>query len=191
MSCAVYSSPNPAFAKTNESCSHIRIGVDVEPQRRIEDPRGNVRPMNHPYLHFSQMRATESLNLLTEDRNNVGVFPRNIYAKEPFASSVSYNIQPRDRTTHYTYSPNPSDGKEKSEHTPWQSVFGYDRFQNEYGVGVQSRGYIEPPECHMCNDVPHGVAPPRFYSEKHLFTNTSEFRDAAELYATPVCIGSD
>lgn len=94
--------------------------------------------------------------------NEVSVFPRNFYSKRPVASSVSAVISPRDKMTHYTYSHEPLDGKERSIHTLRYSVFGYDRFHNEYGLGSQTRGYIEPLECSIC-DIPRDMAPKRFY----------------------------
>lgn len=160
-----------SFVDTKVSRYHIKLADGY--QHQINPNK--VNPSSQPYLQFSQ---PSNLDLSHEDRKVVGVFPRHIYTKHPFASSVSHNIRPRDKSTNYTYSSSVFDGKEKSEHTPWQSVYGYDRFPNEYGVGVQSRGYIEPPECNACNfDIPVGMAPARFYSHEHLNTNTSEFRD--------------
>lgn len=197
MSCTVFPKDQSSFSNTSRICSHSTVGHEsagrAQSNRPIH-PRYNVRPTDKKYFHFSQHNPNPDLNERHEDREDVSVFPRNIYAKHPFGSSVSYLIQPRDRNSHYTFSstPHPRNDrkyiKEKSEHSLWHSVYGYDRFHNEYGVGVQSRGYIEPWDCHDCHqDIPKDMAPKRFYSDKHLKSSTSEFRDDIDDFSTPIC----
>jgi len=222
MSCTVFPKSQSAFSNTNRTCSHIEVNgrsSGVQNSKKHLEPRLNIRPTKHHYLHFSHPQATDSLNKRHEHRKDTGVFPRNIYTKHPFSKSMSYHIQPRDKQSHYTYShkKHPKSDEEddikrtehvkyydeygsihregsyghqekgyitekRGEHTPWHSVFGYDRFHNEYGVGSHSRGYIEPYDCHDCHhDVPQDMAPSRFYSERHLGEKTmTEFRDAID-----------
>ena len=252
MSCTVFPKPQKSFSNTHKTCFHADVNgksMGVQQSKKQYEPRLNVRPTDNHYFHFSQPNARIDLNQRHEHRADVGVFPRNLYAKHPFSKSMSYYIQPRDKQSHYTYSPkkhprenedktikraehvryfkdtkgqvykkdgyghhedgyvrifknengdgfregsygHQEDGyiTEKREHTPWHSVFGYDRFNNEYGVGSQSRGYIEPFDCHDCHqDVPPDMAPNRFYSEKHLKSSTSEFRDDIDEFSTPLC----
>lgn len=102
------------------------------------------------YIRYSRSDEVSSLNSRSENPDVVGVFPRNIYVKHPFSGI-------RDHSTHYNFTPGG-----QQQHTPWFSRFSYNRAPNEYGVGVQSRGYIEPAEC-ACNAIPKGMSPARFY----------------------------
>ena len=165
MSCLIYPQPDASFYST---------GGQTRSTKNMRHTNLQVGDGHTRYVHYTQLHTVESLNLHHEHPNVVGVFPRNVYTKHPFGGSISHHIQPRGRNTHYTYSPDPIDGKERSDHTPWQSRFGYDRHPNEYGVGTQSRGYIEPAECNAChNDVPKEMAPVRFYSDKQTSDLTS------------------
>jgi len=182
--CSIYHRPDKSFSSNSKTCRHPTIGAHrfkPQPNRQF-DHRTAIQPTSSPYFHFSIPRSTDSLNQRHQHSFESSVFPRNIYTHHPFGGSVSYAIHPRDKSIHYTYSPNPEDGKERSEHTEWFSRFGYDRFHNEYGVGAQSRGYIEPPECDSYIDIPSNMAPERFYTYEHLKGNPTEFKKALEDY---------
>ena len=141
---------------------------------------------NPKYLNYSiynltreikPISSSDSLDLSFDTINNASVFPRKIYEKSPFAYNPSLLVIPRDINYLYTYSPDPLDRKERSTQTPTASRFGYDRFYNEYGLGIQSRGYIEPAECGRCaSDTPKNMAPQRFYTSYHLENTPTEFR---------------
>ena len=177
MSCAVFPKSQTAFSNTEVTCKHADINgksSGIQNSKKQIEPRLNVRPTKNHYLHFSHPQATDSLNKRHEQREDVSVFPRNLYTKHPFSKSMSYYIQPRDKQSHYTYShkkhPRKDENKNikrtehtkyhheygmihregsyghqekgyqterRSEHPGWHSVFGYDRFHNEYGVGSQ------------------------------------------------------
>lgn len=143
---------------------------------RVRD-QASINRSNPEYLNYSVPNSKKGLDLSFELPQNTSVFPRNIYKREPFGSSISLLISPRDKEYLYTYSPDPRDRKERSKHTLTASRFGYDRFYNEYGVGSQSRGYIEPNDCLTCSpDTPDNVAPNRFYTAYHLENTPTELR---------------
>lgn len=179
--CSVYDHPDRAFSPSTRTCKHSRLGSDIQSVGTVE-MRTNVRATSSPYLRFSSDRSTDSLDLNIQHPSEVSVFPRNVYTHHPFAGSVSAVIRPRDNTTHYSFSNAQEDGKERTSHPNWFSRFGYDRFPNEYGVGVQTRGYIEPPECHECDDMPHAMAPQRFYHDDRTKKPMTEFRRTLERY---------
>lgn len=189
--CAVYSNPNQSFSNSSRSCSHPTLGlaIDVPKPLRKYDSTYTVQPTNVPYLQFSKLDAQENLNIRRQTFANSSVFPRNIYKFEPLAGTVQQfpryseiREHARDRNIHYTYSPNPADGKERSSHPEYFSRFSYDRFDNEYGVGAQSRGYIEPESCHACNEVPLDMAPEEFYENQYIKGNLTEYRKTLKEY---------
>lgn len=189
--CSVYAKPNPVFSNANRSCNHPTLGlpIDVPKPLRKFDPTYTVQPTNVPYLQFSKPNAQSNLDIRQQTPDNSSVFPRNIYKFEPLAGTnqqfprfSEIREHARDRNIHYTYSPNPADGKERSQHPEYFSRFSYDRFDNEYGVGMQSRGYIEPAECHACNDVPLNMAPEEFYEDRYIKGNLTEYRQTLAEY---------
>ncbi len=137
------------------------------------------------YIIYSEPSDIKTLDLSYEKLKDVSTFPRNFYDRFPYSSSISYFYQPRDLRTLYTYDPDPAVKKERFTHVPVHSRYGYDRFFNEYGVGPQSRGYIEPFEC-SCNEAPPNEAPERFYSSFYLNGNPTEFR--ALMHEGKTCI---
>jgi len=181
--CAVYPQVDE-FSSTPLISRNIKLGTPINQPtlHRKPDFRSNIQPTDNQYLRFSVPNSQDSLNLRTQPRNEVSVFPRNIYALNPFAGSVSYFIQPRDKNLNYTFGL-PEAHKERSEHPDWFSRYGYDRFGNEYGVGAGFNRYIEPYECH-CDypDVPDNVAPKRFYTKEHLDHTPTEAQKNIEKY---------
>lgn len=177
----VQTSYNAAFSDSSNTDKYHRIGS----RGPANTPRTSVRTrdvkkMNLPstsYLRYSVPKSTEKLDMMFALPQNSDVFPLNVYTKEPFAYSPSYLIIPRDPNLLYTYSPDPRDGKERSRHPEHASRFGYDRFPNEYGVGTQVFGYIEPSICHDCaQDTPPNMAPDKFYTYYHLKETPTVFR---------------
>jgi hypothetical protein len=170
-----------AFSNSSNTDKYHRIGS----RGPANTPRTSVRTrtiqkMSLPstsYLRYSVPESTKKLDLMFAMPENSDVFPLNIYSKEPFAYSPSYLIIPRDPNLLYTYSPQASNGKERSHHPENASRFGYDLFPNEYGLGTQSRGYIEARECHSCaKDTPPNMAPKRFYDYYNLEQSPTEMR---------------
>lgn len=176
------------------NCSHFSINTQdsryhiINPKSKnlSDQPRSSLRVRDSKslnsndtkYLKYSVPGSLCYLDLSLDLPEDTSVFPRNLYKKNPFAYSPSYNIIPRDTKHLYTYSPNGYCPKEQNFfHTATSSRFGYDRFPNEYGLGTQSRGYIEPPGCSSCSmlDIPRDMAPERFYSDFHLFNTPTEF----------------
>ena len=150
----------------------------TQPDISIRIRNARSRPTKSTkYFFYSIPGVSSALDLNKESSDNVSVFPRNIYDKSPLAYSPSLLIIPRDKEYLYTYSPDPSDNKERSKHTITPSRYGYDRFYNEYGLGTQTRGYIEPAECNACaSDTPADMAPKRFYTAYHLQNTPTEAR---------------
>lgn len=198
--CPAQTSNTDAFSDTFKNCRYQNLSNVVD---QADTPNSSIRirppikmrenERSPKYLRYSVPNATKSLDLSFTYPQYASEFPKNIYNKEPFAGSIDYWHSPRDPNWLYTYAPSPYDAgpyptqnpsafsqnlkfKDRYSHPETQSRFGYDRFLNEYGVGEQSRGYVEPPECHLCGDTPKDVAPLRFYDPYHLFAVTSEFR---------------
>jgi hypothetical protein len=187
---------SPVFSNNREPFSSSSISSryhTVEPYPLEENgnlanaPRGShrIRPPHAinvdstRYLRFSVPDATSKLDLTKIDSDKASVFPKNIYVREPVASHSPSLEKFRDATLLYTYSPDPNDCKERNTHTMNASRFGYDRFPEtyEYGVGMQSRGYVEPTNCHACaNDTPKDMAPQKFYDEYHFRHTPTEYR---------------
>jgi hypothetical protein len=161
-------------------------GQDVSSSRIV--PSYIIPVQNVKYIRYSVPNATNSLNLLVESSDNASVFPRNIYKKEPMAS-LSPSLEGfRDKTLLYTYSSDPVDCKERSTHTIASSRFGYNRFPEtyEYGLGMQSSGYVEPTKCHSCaNDTPKNMAPQIYYMDYHLRNTPTELRKM--INQRPIC----
>ena len=181
MTCPVSTNNKSPFAYNANLCKYDKIQFDKPPanepfgSERTRNPM-KINALNSKHLRYSVPESTKGLDLLYECQENSTVFPRNIYEKSPFGYSASYLIAPRDKDLLYTYSPDPSNLKERSTHTLTPSRFGYDRFVNEYGLGVQTRGYIEPSECNICSqDIPRDTAPQRFYTDFYLKQSHSEF----------------
>ena len=110
--------------------------------------------------------------------------------KQAFSQEIFTSLEKfRDTSLLYTYSPDPRDCKERSDHPTHQSSrFGYNRFPEtyEYGVGMQSRGYVEPTKCHECaNDTPKNMAPEKFYTDYHLRSTPTEYRKM--INQRPLC----
>jgi len=138
-----------------------------------------VNPPETGYIRYSVPNATAILDQTYWEPGEISVFPRHIYRREPFSNLAPSLEAPRDANYLYAYAPPGEYCKERDVHTITPSRFGYDRFPQttEYGVGTQSRGYIEPGYCHECaNDTPKGVAPERFYTAYHLRSTPTELR---------------
>lgn len=167
--CPSQNSNTDPFSNNFRDCRYHEMGAGSEYTNAANTPNSSIRvrkpekmvvgTRSPKYLRYSVPNATKALDMSWTWPEDASEFPKNIYNKEPFAGSIDYWHSPRDPTWLYTYSPDPEDGKDRINHPPTQSRFGYDRFLNEYGVGEQSRGYVEPPECHLCSDTPTGVAP--------------------------------
>jgi len=194
MSCPVCNDNLLPFGSSKNKCRYHR----VEQGGLAEHPQGSHRT-RRPYhidspnasrLRFSVPDSQKALNLLVQDQNGASVFHRNIYGKEPMASRSPSLEGFRDNSLLYTYS-QPNDPvwcKERDVHPEIDSRFGYNRFPQtvEYGTGMQSRGYIEPAECHECaNDTPKDMAPQRFYTEYHMRSTPTEFRKMIDQ--RPLC----
>jgi len=183
--CPSQNSNTDAYSNNFRACRYTEL-ASLSPNESAIPPNSSIRvrkptkmtvgTRSPQYLRYSVPHATKAMDKSWEWPEDSGEFPKNIYNKEPFAGSIDYWHSPRDPTWLYTYSPDPEDCKDRINHPPTQSRFGYDRFLNEYGLGEQSRGYVEPPECHLCSDTPTGVAPLRFYDPYYLNTSPSEFR---------------
>ncbi len=178
---------NSSLSNSSNDCRYHSLEIE----NLAEEPSSSLRvrkinSYNRPdskYLKYSIIGASDDLDNSAIEQKNAGVFPRQLYKKEPFAYSPSYLIVPRDVNYHYTYSPEPNPQipgdkpKERSSHTERSSRFGYDRYPNEWILGQFTRGYVEPPECHYCQpDIPKNMAPKRFYTDYHLLNNPTEFR---------------
>jgi hypothetical protein len=181
MACPVSTNNKNPFSYNKNLCKYDKIEYDIPP---ANEPFGSERtrnPMkmnvlNSKHLRYSVPESTKGLDLLYECPEKSTVFPRNIYEKNPFGYSASYLIAPRDKELLYTYSSDSSNLKERSRHTLHASRFGYDRFVNEYGLGTQVFGYLDPNECTMCSqDTPKNMAPERFYTDFYLKQSHSEF----------------
>lgn len=192
--CAVYPK-NPVFSNSKYSCNHVTLGLPIDTPKPLREAEytSNVQPTNVPYLQYSKPHAQKVLDQRTVDPSKATIFPRNIYAREPLAGGIeNYPLysplknRPRDINIRYSYSK--SGDKERSKHPEYSSRFGYDRFPNEYGVGEQSRGYVEPPSCHSktsnghCGDLPTGMAPNEFYEESLSGIALTDFRVALKNY---------
>lgn len=189
------------FVSNASSCNYDKIGTDFPgspysvnantPQTsiRVRKPEKlNVSQNKYfrysvlePDGHFASKERYDSnfLDMSFDYPYKIGIFPNYLYTQYPFANKSPYMDPPRDKTLLYTYSPDPEDHKERSTHTIFASRFGYDRFPGlpEYGVGEQSRGYVEPLKCHQCsNDTSPDMAPQRFYTKYHLQESPTEFR---------------
>lgn len=198
MSCPVCNNNLNPFSSNAQRCEYHSIeGANLSTfskgSHRTRRPY-RIEPKENKYLRYSVHDATSAINLLPQDPNTASVYPRNIYARNPL-SNKSPSLQGfRDTTLLYTYVPDPMQEpgelacKERSEHVPLSSRFGYNRFPEttEYGTGHQSRGYIEPIECHQCaNDTPNKMAPQRFYTEYHMRSTPTELRKMT--HQQPTC----
>jgi hypothetical protein len=167
---------NKRYLKVSPKGHEGHVSLDPHTSLRIREP-SKINRANSNYLKYSVDDATSDLKLNNSLPQDSSVFPRKIYEKEPFGGSISYLIAPRDINLLYTYSPRHEDEKERTSHPLTASRFGWDRFPNEYGLGPQSRGYVEPPECSNCaQDTPKNMAPNRFYTAHHLKGTPTEFR---------------
>lgn len=201
MSCPVCNNNKAPFAQHSESCRYHPLGSGA--RNLSNSPKGSHRtrkpyrisPNENEYLRYSTPNIESSLNTLIQDSKTASVFPRNIYDRNPMGN-LSPSLQGyRDTTLLYTFVPDPMKEpgyrlpcKERSEHVPLSSRFGYNRYPEtvEYGTGHQSRGYIEPVECHECaNDTPKGMAPQKFYTEYHMRSTPTELRKMTSQQ--PVC----
>jgi hypothetical protein len=199
MSCPVCTNNRAPFAQDAESCKYH----PVEGHNLSNFPKGSHRirkpyrisPVENEYLRYSVPNAQDALNTLIQDPHTASVFPRDIYDRYPMGN-LSPSLEGfRDTTLLYTYVPDPMREpgshlpcKERSIHTPLSSRFGYNRYPQtvEYGTGHQSRGYIEPAECHECaNDTPKGMAPQKFYTEYHMRSTPTELRKM--IHQEPTC----
>lgn len=160
----------------------------IESSTLADSPRGvyrtrqpySIHVSNTSYLKYSVPNASDALELSKVKINEASVFPRNIYKRHPVANKSPSLEKFRDLSLLYTYSSDPIDCKERIFHPSHQSSrFGYDRFPGtyEYGIGMQSRGYVEPTNCHDCvNDTPKNMAPEKFYTDYHLRSTPTEYR---------------
>lgn len=169
------------FSDSSATDKYYRIGS----RGPANTPRTSVRvrdskKMNLPpttYLRYSVPDSEKAMDKMFALPKDSDVFPLNIYTKEPFAYSPSYTVIPRDPNLLYTYSPDPRDQRDRSRHPENASRYGHSNFTNEYGLGPQSRGYIEPRECFQCGrDTPPGMAPDKFYNYYNIDQTPTVFR---------------
>ena len=186
MKCPVNTDNLSPFSSTSTRCRHHEMGDDnslvaMNGSTRVRQPY-SIKSPSTEYLRYSVPNATKALDLSFEMPENVSVFPRNIYKKEPFASKSPSLDGPRDSQSIYIHIPG------VTVHSPYSSRFGYNRFPQtyEYGIGTQSRGYVEASGCHSCaNDTPKNMAPDRFYTEYHLKNTPTEYRKMTSKSPNP------
>jgi hypothetical protein len=123
------------------------------------------------YSSYNSPGSRKSLNMNEVPREKASEFPRNFYAKEPFNISKCQpdryycSDYPIDKKIDYMFM------KDRIQHPPWFSRFGYPYFANGYGVGNHPGRYVTPPQMQWMSAQPEGMAPEEFYHGFHADPN--------------------